>query len=469
MAGSGPLAGPSVPEKAVAAPVIPAADSPVGYAINGADDRSVAAAARLMERGVWVRVSVKPTTLEDVTLPRGSVLVLKKDNAHTGVDVLKAVQEVLKDLSLPATGLKTGWGEGDLPDLGGENFVLAQPPRIAVLGRGPANPYSFGQAWYVLDYVLGVRASYLDFDNAAFFDLRRYNVLVLPEGTGPRLAERLPALKAWAEAGGTLIAFGDAAAALTGEKGLVSARTLEDALTKPEPFIQAVIREFHGRTETIAGTTGYDFAPPPASGEGAIGYPWDGATGEKPNDDEAKRRDEWRKLFMPQGVVLAARLDDRSYLTAGASEPDGYVPVLYGGGTVLLATAGNAPARFGVFAPAPATATPAVAASPAGKAGEGDAKGDPKDGKADAKPKPGWTIAPPGQELRLRMSGLLWPEAAERLANTAFVVREPVGTGQVILFAVDPNFRAATQGTTRLFTNAAIYGPGLGATQPIKP
>jgi hypothetical protein len=81
----------------------------------------------------------------------------------------------------------------------------------------------------------------------------------------------------------------------------------------------------------------------------------------------------------------------------------------------------------------------------------------------------GWTLAPPGYELRLRMSGLLWPEAADRLAHSAYVTRETVGTGQVILFASWPTFRAGALGTARVLSNAMVYGPGMGASQPIKP
>ena len=62
----------------------------------------------------------------------------------------------------------------------------------------------------------------------------------------------------------------------------------------------------------------------------------------------------------------------------------------------------------------------------------------------------------------LHLGGLLWPEAAGRLARTAYVAREKVGCGQVILFADDPNFRAWTLGTRRLLLNAMLYGPGLG-------
>jgi hypothetical protein len=67
------------------------------------------------------------------------------------------------------------------------------------------------------------------------------------------------------------------------------------------------------------------------------------------------------------------------------------------------------------------------------------------------------------------MSGLLWPEATHRLANAAYVTREPLGRGQVILFAVSPAFRAATRPATRVFLNALVYGPGYGAAQPVRP
>ena len=58
-----------------------------------------------------------------------------------------------------------------------------------------------------------------------------------------------------------------------------------------------------------------------------------GEKDDKPSDDELKRRDSWRGIFMPVGTVLAARVDDRHWLTAGCGE---YVPVIYTGETVLM-------------------------------------------------------------------------------------------------------------------------------------
>ena len=62
----------------------------------------------------------------------------------------------------------------------------------------------------------------------------------------------------------------------------------------------------------------------------------------------------------------------------------------------------------------------------------------------------------------LHVSGLLWPEAADRLARTAYVTREAKGDGQIILFAGDPTYRRHTRGSERLLLNAVLLGPGMG-------
>ena len=68
---------------------------------------------------------------------------------------------------------------------------------------------------------------------------------------------------------------------------------------------------------------------------------------------------------------------------------------------------------------------------------------------------------------QLRLSGLLWPEARDRLANTAYATVESLGQGQVILFAADPTFRTWLPGMQRLFFKAVLLGPGMGTSQPV--
>jgi hypothetical protein len=427
-------------------------DAGMAFVIDGADDASVAAAGRLLERGVWVRVADKPFQFDNREFARGSVLIVRKDNLNNAGQLTGAVSNVCAELHLTAVGVRTGYGPGDLPDLGGEHFVLLQPPRIAIVGRDPIEPYSYGAAWYEIDHVLGLRASYLDAQSLSGTDLRRYNVLLLPDGAGAdALKNGMERLKDWVAAGGTLVAIGSSAAVFAREKdGLGATRQLPDVLGKMDDYRQAVVREWEAR-QTVPDPALVWAVSPPAE----VVYPWlIGEGDDKAKEDELKRRDSWRAIFMPAGALLAGRVDDRSWLTAGCGE---YVPVIYSGTTVFLAPPTvQAPVRLGFFNPAPPK-PPEPAAGAASKE------------KKDEKPTPGWKIAPPGFEMRLRMSGLLWPEAADRLANAAYMTRESVGAGQLILFASDPTFRGAALGTSRIFANAIILGPGMGASEPIKP
>ena len=127
-------------------------------------------------------------------------------------------------------------------------------------------------------------------------------------------------------------------------------------------------------------------------------------------------RDAWQRRFAPRGVFLRGEIDSDSWISAGC---DGEAPVYFSGPEVLLA---REPVRTAV------------------RLADRD---------------------------RLRVSGLLWPEAAERLADSAYLTQERVGQGQVILFAAQPGYRGTMRSSGRLFANAAELGPGVGASAPI--
>ena len=60
----------------------------------------------------------------------------------------------------------------------------------------------------------------------------------------------------------------------------------------------------------------------------------------------------------------------------------------------------------------------------------------------------------------LVLSGIVWEESRPQLANKAFLVHQPVGAGQIVAFAEDPNYRAYAEATQLLFMNAVLLGPG---------
>lgn len=57
-------------------------------------------------------------------------------------------------------------------------------------------------------------------------------------------------------------------------------------------------------------------------------------------------------------------------------------------------------------------------------------------------------------------SGFCWPETLDVVAETPYLIHEPLGAGHIVAFADDPNYRAMYPATQRLFVNAVLFGPG---------
>mgnify|MGYP000923184232 CR=1 FL=1 len=439
------------------------AEKPTAFIIDAADDLSPAAAGRLMERGIRCRASDKSFTWDARTFTRGSIVVQMADNRLFVGDVATIVSTVSAELGLSAVPITSGLGPGDEPDIGGEHFLLLEQPRIALLTRDPYDVYSFGELWHHLDHTLGLRASYIDNAELGRLDWRRYNVVIVPNGAGQSLRPYLDALRTWVMAGGTIIAVGDSAAFFAGAAlSFTAARLMPEILTKLDDHALAIVREWEGRTGVPSPENVWSYTLSPVTS-----FPWKPIKADAlPSDEEAKRRDAWRTLFMPTGAVLAGRTDDRHWITSGCDE---YVPIIMRQAPVLMAAGSvQAPVRFGVYSQIASEQRATVSdVKPTGAEAETE-KPDGK--KPDAAPPATahWAPIPEGQEVRLRMAGLLWPHAADRIANAAYATCESIGAGQVILFADSPTFRGSAKGTMRLLSNAAVLGPGMGTHQPVK-
>jgi hypothetical protein len=420
---------------APSAPATVPADSAaaIALAVSGADDRSLAFAGRMMERGYFVRASRKASQLDGTDLPIGSIAVTLDDN-RGAPDWQSDARALARELGLPLHAVGHGRAPGELADLGGREWELLVKPNIALVSRGMTNMLDYGATWYALDHRLGLRHSHLDEARIGAFDLRRYNVIYLPErwGNGGLPSGLSAALEEWVRAGGTLVAVGNAARALMGgDEPLVRTRPIEAVIDEDLAGYQdAIYREWLAAQPL-----------PPADatwGRAAVAgaeYPWDGV-GEMPAAEARKRIDDWQAMLMPSGALVGTRVDTAHWLAAGTGP---VLPVLFSNSPVLMAAPPvEAPFRIGVYDPAETEATML-----------------------------NWAPVPAGQEVRVRMAGLLWPEARTRIASSAWVTRERVGRGQVILFAHAPAFRAAQLGAMRVLENALVLGPGMGTSQPV--
>jgi hypothetical protein len=444
------------------APALAHTQPPVAWIFDGADDRSLAAAARLLEQGVQVRAADASFVLDHRTFARGSILITRLDNRTFTGDLPPLLARTAAELELDLHALASGLGAGELPDLGGGRFLRLEPPRIATLGRDGSSFTDYGSVWFTLDRRLGIRHSQLDGRRGA--DFARYNVVILPERSPSETAELVGPLKEWVQSGGTLIAIGSSTTPFLSEKAEFSrVRALPDVLNRLPDFEMAILREWQGRFGAVPDPTNLWTSTPPLRLE----YPWQLAEGTPTDEKELKKRDAWQSLFMPEGSFFATRVDTNHWLTAGCPEP---LPVLAGRIPILMAGEGaEAPIRFGLLSKALADRSDPSDRSDRSDRSDQTNQTDRVQAPAPKALRVGWAALPPEARLQLRMSGLVWPEATHRFAHSAWVTRESLGRGQIILFASSPTFRAGARGTARVFLNAVVLGPGLGASTPLRP
>ncbi|MFL2488071.1 MAG: M14 family zinc carboxypeptidase [Gammaproteobacteria bacterium] len=402
------------------------------WAVDGKDDRSVAFAARLLEQNVQVRIIDKNSTLSGHDLSRGSVAVIAMDNPSYN-NLHETIKSVATDLDISVVSVESGFGPKELPDWGGRHFRLLKKPQIAILSHSGFSSYDVGVSWWSLDHHLGIRHSQLNSSLTGYGDLRRYNTIILPSGN-PDLSDYAKnTLIDWVKQGGTLIANNRSTRSIISSDGMGSVKSLNTTFNKSKSYNVDLMREIYSLENNI------DITDANANKvDTEITYPWE-TSDVTYTKEQLEMRDKWQSTLMPSGAFVSARADSENWLTFGAED---VVPVLYGNNPILM-TGGNSTAvlRIGELIPNEDSETKTI----------------------------NWSQIPSGYDLNVRMSGLVWPEASQRIANSAYLTREKIGKGQIILFSGEPNFRGSARGTNRLWLNAVVYGSGLGSNPLINP
>jgi hypothetical protein len=386
-----------------------------GYLVDFRDSAVYSVLVSLFENKCHPRIATKPFRFEGREYKEGTVLLRGHENPD---NLFETVQKTAANSGTIIRSVDSALAE-DGPDLGARKFSLLAAPRVAIASQWPIRSTSFGSIWYLLDHQLRLRCSPINIQNISRIDLRKYNVLVLPDSSNlDRVLndKAVEKLKRWVEGGGTLIAVGSSAAFAAGkDRGLSAVRLKRDVLDKLAEYAEAVERERNARdvkidpnqiwgTEVTEVKTAAETTKKPEEPKA------------KPDIEKLKRTDEWRRIFSPRGPFLTGTVNAEHWLGFGLNEK---LPVMLRGSNAFMSK------------------------------------------------HPVETVLRLADKNELRLSGLLWPEATERLQDTAFATVESVGRGQLILFANDPTYRMWLPGVQRLFLNAILLGPGMGTSQPL--
>jgi hypothetical protein len=278
------------------------------YLFTPAQTGARALAYHLLQRGFRVAVGNRAFEAGGRDWPRGTFVVRVSRNPGSLHDSLPVIA-VRHGVQVHAVGSamtersQFGIGDGEITSL--------ELPRIAVVADEGISQTSFGALWWTLERRYGIPFTHLGWNRLG--DLSRFNVLLIPDGSAGAIGGRLgkgEALRAWVQAGGTLVTYGGASAwAAREDVNLVSARWRENT----------------------GGSARRDSTPPARAGTEEIGVTSPGA------DTTAIEP-------FPEGHYDVV-LDRTHWLTAGHDAPR--LTALFGGRSVLgLARSGTNVATF---------------------------------------------------------------------------------------------------------------------------
>jgi len=366
------------------------------FLLNAADDAALSATLRLLESGVSLRASAVGIGTRGISFAPGTIIVPARERN----DVQKVIECCLsaKAEPVPVDLALMDYGT----DLGGREVVPVKMPRVAILTGFGTSALAMGRLWFLFDKEMEWPVSLLPIQNVDSADLTAYTVLILPDAAverGRRLREIIgraswERLLNWVSFGGTLILCGESIAAIPQQ---------EDEL--PGHF--AIRRELLELIPRLERDRALDLYSAGLLADSATRYwkpQWLDAAITMP--EEAALWDARTRHYAPRGVFLRLRRNADHWLLAGLSKSP-CIPV-------------DTKQAYHAL------------------------------GAADA-------IACFESGTNLCAAGLLWPEAARRWEASDALMRERIGSGQLIGIAGD--FKHGSPVLDRLVLNAAILGP----------
>ena len=392
-------------------------------------DVSLQATARLLQKGVLIRLSKESFVHQKTSYPAGSFLVRNEDQSMDVLSALnaEAIAGEIELVPVDSTRIIDG------PDFGGDEYNLLSPQKIAIFGGQGIASTNFGELWHLLDHEIQIPATLLDINKLTSHDLSKYTVILFPEIDGSRniLLQLVKegTLKQWVHNGGTLITLGRSSL-LMAEADIISSKIRNQVLEEYPPLMI-------GRTAPVLMSEDFLGISAQEESENVVLAPvvspaarrftkdsnlWFNFTG------KIETLQEWSadiSLSDKDTMALASKM--RKYLPSGA-----YLRVDLKPKHFLNYAMGNrTPVLFNNV-------------------------GDVLIAGSDAE-----LVARYAGPEELMMSGLVWPEATGYIAGTAYLVLEKMGQGKTISFATNPVFRGYSLGTTRMFMNALFLENAL--------
>ena len=295
--------------------------SPLGFLLPWGSG-AAATAAEALHAGIRIHSADEAFTHSGRRYEAGTAFVRVAGNPQ---NVTATIAEIAHRHNAELVPITETWTENGI-SLGSGQVATLRTPRVLLAWDAPASSLSAGWARYVLERRFGQAVTAMRASTLQNFDMRNYDVLVLPSGTYNFSEDALRRLKDWIRNGGTLITLAEASRwAARDRVGLISTDTL--------------LRDGSPEREAEAPAQG----AAQGSGGGAAAKP-DPA---KPFDYDKAIQPERERPEALAGAMLRVKLDRNHWLTAGL---DDEIQVIYEGARVFAPLRLDAGRNVGTYA-----------------------------------------------------------------------------------------------------------------------
>lgn len=205
----------------------------IGYAFSWESYFAPRVLAQLQAAGIHTRLASRAMTIStpqgEIHYPHGAVLIPQAYQNKPWQTIQQTLSQLAQDNRIEVSTLTSGLTSTTGMDIGSISIDPTPTTKVMiVIGHG-VNVQEAGEAWYYLDRHVNLPVSLVEIERLASVPLHEYSHIILVNGHYRTLTKKhLASLKAWTQAGGTLIAQKGGARWLA-DNGLLAAKVVAQA------------------------------------------------------------------------------------------------------------------------------------------------------------------------------------------------------------------------------------------------
>jgi len=191
---------------------------PYAYIFRYQGLRDVEFLAAVLKKGVKVRSALKAFKVSNENFEPGTLIITQRNNESVA-DFDNTIQTLAKQMDRKIYSSTTGFVDTG-KDFGSGYVTYLKAPKVAVLTGEQTSSLSAGEIWHFFEQQLKYPITQIGTEYFKSVDLKKYDVLIVPEGRYRLFDEAmLGQIGEWVSGGGRLILIANALTSFADQKG----------------------------------------------------------------------------------------------------------------------------------------------------------------------------------------------------------------------------------------------------------